>query len=65
MRQQCYRLGLKRLNVECRWVTHTLRREENRCARNALVGTSKGKRKLGRHRRTQQDNIKIILKETG
>lgn len=65
MREQCYRLGLKRRKVEWRWVTNTAGTEEKKSAYSVLVGTSKGKRKLGRHKRTQEDYTEICLKETG
>jgi hypothetical protein len=38
---------------------------EGRGAYRVLVGRTKGKRSLGRHRRRWEDNIKIDLGETG
>jgi hypothetical protein len=46
-----------------RWTGHVFRMGEKRTAYNILVGKPKGKRPLGRPRRTWVDNIKMDLTE--
>jgi hypothetical protein len=46
-----------------RWAGHVVRMGERRDAYRALVGRPKGKRPLGRPRRTWENNIKIDLQE--
>ena len=46
-----------------RWAGHVARMEGGRSAFKILTDNTKGKRPLGRPRRTWEDNIKIDLKE--
>jgi len=46
-----------------RWAGHIARMEERRGIFRVLVGTSEGKRPLGRPRRRWEDNIKMDLQE--
>ena len=46
-----------------RWVGHVARMGESRGVYRVLVGSSEGKRPLGRPRRRWEDNIKIDLQE--
>jgi hypothetical protein len=48
-----------------RWAGHVACMEKGRGIYRVLVGRSKGKRPLGRHRRTWKDNIKMNLREIG
>jgi hypothetical protein len=45
------------------WAGHVARMEEGRGVYRVLVGRPEGKRPLGRHRRTWEDNIKMDLGE--
>jgi hypothetical protein len=47
------------------WAGHVLRTWEERNAYEILVGKSKGKRPVGRHRCRLEDNIKMDLTEKG
>jgi hypothetical protein len=47
-----------------RWAEHVARMRANRNAYRIFVGTTEGKRPLGRARRRRVDNIKMDLKET-
>jgi hypothetical protein len=44
---------------------HVARMGESRYAYMVLVGRPEGKRKLGKRRRSWEDNIKMDLKEVG
>ena len=46
-----------------RWAGHIARMGERRGIYRVLVGKSKGKRPLGRHRRRWENNIKMDLQE--
>jgi hypothetical protein len=48
-----------------RWAGHVPRMREVRGAYNISVGTSEGRRPLGRPRRKWRDNIKMDLREIG
>jgi len=48
-----------------RWAGHVARMGEERGVHRVLVGKPKGKRPLGRPRRTWEDNIKMDLQEVG
>jgi hypothetical protein len=48
-----------------RWAGHVVRMGEVRGAYNILVARPKGRRPLGRPRRTWEDNIKMDLREIG
>jgi hypothetical protein len=48
-----------------RWAGHVARMTEKRNAYRILMGTSEGKRPLGRPRRGWVDNIKIYLNKIG
>jgi hypothetical protein len=48
-----------------RWAGHEARIGEKRNAYNILMGKPEGKRPLGRHRCTWEDNIKMDLRERG
>jgi hypothetical protein len=48
-----------------RWAWHVARMGEGRGFYRILVGRPEGKRPLGRRRRTQEDNIKLELREIG
>jgi hypothetical protein len=48
-----------------RWAGHVARTGEKRNAYRILMGSSEGKRPLGRPRRRWVDNIKIDLREIG
>ena len=47
-----------------RWAGHVVRIEKT-VLHCVLVGTSEGKRKLGRPRRRWKNNIKMVIKEIG
>jgi hypothetical protein len=47
------------------WTGHAARMAVKRTAYRILVGKRKGKRPVGRHRRTWEKNIKTDLRETG
>ena len=46
-----------------RWAWHVVRMEEGRSAFKILTGTPTGKRRLGRPRRSWEDNIRMDLKQ--
>jgi hypothetical protein len=48
-----------------RWAVHVARMGEGRVFYRVLVGSSEGKRPLGRPRRRWEDNIKMDLGEIG
>ena len=48
-----------------RWGSHVTRMGNKRSVHRILVGTSDGKRPLGRRRRSWEDNIKIDIQEVG
>ena len=48
-----------------RWVGHVARMGEGRGAHRVLVGKPEGKRKLGKPRRSRDNNIKMDLREVG
>jgi len=48
-----------------RWAGHVARMGERRDVYRALVGKPEGKRPLGKHRRSWEDNIKVDLQEVG
>jgi hypothetical protein len=48
-----------------RWAGHVARIGEGRGVYRVLVGTSEGKRPLGRPRRRWKDNIKLDFREIG
>jgi hypothetical protein len=48
-----------------RWAGHVARMEEVRGVYRVLVGSSEGKRPLGRPRRSWEDNIKMGFREIG
>ena len=48
-----------------RWEGHVARMGERRGVYRVLVGTTEGKRPLGRPRRTWKDNIKMDIQEMG
>jgi len=48
-----------------RWVGHVARMGDGRGMYRVLVGKPEGKRPVGRHRRTWEDNIKMDLQEVG
>ena len=54
-----------RLSRRLRLVVHVARMEEGRSVFKILTGTPTGKRPLGRHRRTWEDNIRMDIKEIG
>jgi hypothetical protein len=47
------------------WAEHLARTWERRGVYRVLLGRSKGKRPLGRHRPVWEDNIKMDLQEVG
>jgi len=44
-----------------RWAENVARMGERRCVYRVMVGKPEGKRPLGKHRRTWEDNIKMDL----
>jgi hypothetical protein len=48
-----------------RWAGHVARMGERRGVYRVLVGRPEWKRSLGRQRRLWEDNIKMVLRETG
>jgi hypothetical protein len=46
------------------WTGHIALTREKKNACIVLLGSPEGKRKLGRHRRRQEDNVQLYLKET-
>jgi hypothetical protein len=48
-----------------RWAGHVARTGEGKGVYRFLVGRPEGKRPLGRPRRRWEDNIKMVLRETG
>jgi hypothetical protein len=48
-----------------RWAVHMARMDEGRGVYRVLVGRPEGKGPLGRPRRRWEDNIKVVLRETG
>jgi hypothetical protein len=44
---------------------HVARKGDTRNVYNSLVGTSEGKRPLGRHRRRWETNIRMYIREIG
>ena len=51
--------------LRSRWKGHVARKEEGRSAFKILIGTSIGKRPLGRSRRRWEDDIRMDLEEIG
>jgi hypothetical protein len=47
------------------WAGHIARMVDKRNACRNLVGKPEGKRRLGRPRRSWEDNIKMVLREIG
>ena len=58
-------VGKKIKSRRMRWEGHVARMEEGRGVHKVLVGSSEGKRPLGRPRRRWEDNIKMDLQEVG
>jgi hypothetical protein len=48
-----------------RWAAHVARTEEGRGVYRVFVGKPEGKRRLGRHGRRWEDNIKMDLQKVG
>jgi hypothetical protein len=48
-----------------RWVGHVARMGERRGACRILVGRPEGRRPLGRHRRSREDNMKMAPQDMG